>query len=216
MRLLIRSSNRPLLIVTALLVGAALVVPSLPAAASTVRYEAENALISKGTVDADHTGFTGTGFVNYDNVVGSYVQLAVGGAAQSGIATLTFRFAKGTTTNRPMDITVNGVVVYAGLAFPGTGSWNSWQTTSTSAMLSAGTNTVRATATTASGGPAKGYQGVRVRISLGSNGLTYLKTISVGTNVGDYTYYVNRTQATNDLHGLGAFLIMNEQLRSLS
>jgi unsaturated rhamnogalacturonyl hydrolase len=30
--------------------------------------------------------------------------------------------------------------------------------------------------------------------------------------VGDYAYYVARTQATNDFHGLGAFLIMNEQL----
>jgi unsaturated rhamnogalacturonyl hydrolase len=60
----------------------------------------------------------------------------------------------------------------------------------------------------------KGYQGVLNKISLGSDGLTYLRTISVGTNVGDYAYYVNRTQATNDLHGLGAFLIMNEQLRT--
>jgi unsaturated rhamnogalacturonyl hydrolase len=58
----------------------------------------------------------------------------------------------------------------------------------------------------------KGYQGVLGRISLGSDGLTNLKTISIGTNVGDYAYYIARTQATNDFHGLGAFLIMNEQL----
>jgi unsaturated rhamnogalacturonyl hydrolase len=37
--------------------------------------------------------------------------------------------------------------------------------------------------------------------------------ISIGTNVGDYKYYIDRTRATNDFHGLGAFLIMNEQLR---
>lgn len=58
----------------------------------------------------------------------------------------------------------------------------------------------------------KGYQGVLARISVGGDGLTNLKTVSVGTNVGDYAYYIARTQATNDFHGLGAFLIMNEQL----
>ncbi|UIX35699.1 hypothetical protein [Streptomyces sp. GQFP] len=34
-----------------------------------------------------------------------------------------------------------------------------------------------------------------------------------GANVGDYAYCIARTRATNDFHGLGAFLIMNEQLR---
>jgi len=60
---------------------------------------------------------------------------------------------------------------------------------------------------------AKGYQGVLARLSLGSDGRTDLTDISVGTNVGDYAYYVGRTRATDDFHGLGAFLIMNEQLR---
>jgi unsaturated rhamnogalacturonyl hydrolase len=54
---------------------------------------------------------------------------------------------------------------------------------------------------------------VLARISVGSNGLTSLTNISIGTNVGDYAYYIARTQATNDFHGLGSFLIMNEQLR---
>ena len=58
----------------------------------------------------------------------------------------------------------------------------------------------------------KGYQGVLARLSVGGDGRTELTGISVGTNVGDYAYYIGRTQATNDFHGLGAFLIMNEQL----
>jgi len=57
-----------------------------------------------------------------------------------------------------------------------------------------------------------GYQGVLAKISLGSDGRTNITDISIGTNVGDYSYYINRTRATNDFHGLGAFLIMNEQL----
>jgi unsaturated rhamnogalacturonyl hydrolase len=58
----------------------------------------------------------------------------------------------------------------------------------------------------------RGYQGVLARISVGSDGRTNLTDISIGTNVGDYAYYIARDRATNDFHGLGAFLIMNEQL----
>ncbi len=59
----------------------------------------------------------------------------------------------------------------------------------------------------------RAHQGVLARLSVGADGRTQLAGISVGTNVGDYAYYVGRTRATNDFHGLGAFLIMNEQLR---
>jgi unsaturated rhamnogalacturonyl hydrolase len=59
----------------------------------------------------------------------------------------------------------------------------------------------------------RGYEGVLAKISVGPDGLTNLTDISIGTNVGDYAYYIARTRATNDFHGLGAFLIMNEQLR---
>lgn len=58
----------------------------------------------------------------------------------------------------------------------------------------------------------RGYQGVLARMSVGSDGRTNLTDISIGTNVGDYAYYIARDRATNDFHGLGAFLIMNEQL----
>ncbi len=59
---------------------------------------------------------------------------------------------------------------------------------------------------------AKGYTGVLSQASVGSDGLTSLKNISEGTNVGDTSYYYARKRNTNDFHGLGAFLIMNEQL----
>lgn len=59
----------------------------------------------------------------------------------------------------------------------------------------------------------RGYQGVLAKVALGTDGRTNLSDISIGTNVGTYAYYIGRTRATNDFHGLGAFLIMNEQLR---
>jgi Alginate lyase/Carbohydrate binding module (family 6) len=123
-----------------------------PVVAAAVVYQAEDATISQGLVESNHTGFTGTGFVNYDNLVGSFVQFAVDAPA-AGSATLTFRFANGTTVNRPMDIAVNGAVVAANRAFGSTANWDTWTTVTVSASLAAGANTVRATATTANGGP---------------------------------------------------------------
>jgi poly(beta-D-mannuronate) lyase len=117
----------------------------------TTRYEAESATISHGVVESDHTGFTGTGFVNYDNATGGFVEWTVTGTA--GSATLTLRYANGTTVNRPMTITVNGATVAGDLAFNPTGDWTTWQEQTIGATLLAGTNTIRATATTVNGGP---------------------------------------------------------------
>src|SRR5215207_1384546 len=44
-----------------------------------------------------------------------------------------------------------------GLGFPGTGAWTTWQTVSLPAVLAAGANTVKVTATTANGGPNLDY-----------------------------------------------------------
>jgi unsaturated rhamnogalacturonyl hydrolase len=147
--LLLASVILPCLALSALGTSAS-AAPSAPAAPTP--YEAENARIVQGTVASNHSGYTGTGFVDYDNAAGGYVEFTVD-AAQAGPTSLAFRFANGTTTNRPMDIGVNGTTVATGVAFPGTGAWTSWQTKSVDATLNAGTNTVRATATTANGGP---------------------------------------------------------------
>jgi hypothetical protein len=115
-------------------------------------YQAEDARLSQAAVESDHTGFTGAGFVNFDNVAGGYAEWAIGAPA-AGNVTLAIRYANGTTTNRPMDITVNGAVVSAGHAFNGTKNWDTWSTASLSVPLRAGTNTIRVTGTTANGGP---------------------------------------------------------------
>src|SRR5215217_7352711 len=66
-------------------------------AAASPDVQAETCTISQGVVEANHTGFTGTGFVNYDNVTGSYVQCSITAATAGGYS-LTFRAANGTTT----------------------------------------------------------------------------------------------------------------------
>src|SRR6266511_1942275 len=94
-------------------------------------------------------GYTGTGFVNTANAVGAGVELTLTiGAAGNG--TLVFRYANGTTSDRPASITVNGTT-QATLQFPPTGSWSTWSTQTATVSLVAGANVVRATATTAGG-----------------------------------------------------------------
>jgi alpha-galactosidase len=118
--------------------------------ASANRLEAENATISQGVVEANHLNYSGTGFVNGDNVAGSYVEFTVNAAA-AGTASLSIGYANGTTTNRPADISVNGTVIAASSPFSGTGNWDTWEIRTLTARVDAGTNTVRVTATTANG-----------------------------------------------------------------
>jgi len=59
----------------------------------------------------------------------------------------------------------------------------------------------------------KGYKGVLSQLSLDPRGEAHIANICDGTNVGDLNYYLQRQRMTDDFHGLGAFLIMNEQMR---
>ena len=53
----------------------------------------------------------------------------------------------------------------------------------------------------------KGYEGIIRSLETDGNDLL-IGNVCVGTGVGDYTHYVNRPTSVNDLHGVGAFLIM--------
>jgi unsaturated rhamnogalacturonyl hydrolase len=59
----------------------------------------------------------------------------------------------------------------------------------------------------------KGYRGVLASITRNVDGAISMPNICEGTNVGDLEFYLNRARHTNDLHGLGAFILMNEELR---
>ncbi|MBR2956759.1 MAG: glycoside hydrolase family 88 protein [Clostridia bacterium] len=39
-----------------------------------------------------------------------------------------------------------------------------------------------------------------------------IKGVCIGTGVSDYTYYINRPTTENDLHGMGAFVLMCAEL----
>jgi unsaturated rhamnogalacturonyl hydrolase len=59
-----------------------------------------------------------------------------------------------------------------------------------------------------------GYKGILTKISENASRMVYLTDICAGTAVSaDIQYYFNRPRNTNDNHGLGTFLIMNELVR---
>jgi polygalacturonase len=118
------------------------------------RFEAESGTC-EGTIDSNHVGFSGTGFCNFTNAVGTVAEIPVT-RETAGNATLRFGFANGTTAARPMDIAVNGVGV-GSISFPATGAWTTYQTQAITAALNAGTNTIRLTSTGAAGGPNLDY-----------------------------------------------------------
>jgi carbohydrate binding protein with CBM6 domain len=98
-----------------------------------------------------HAGYTGTGFVDYINASGDYIQWTVS-VPTAGSYMLDFRFGNGDATNRPLELRVNGGVANSSLAFPSTGTWTNWSLASAPVSLNAGTNTIRLTAIGSSGG----------------------------------------------------------------
>jgi len=59
-----------------------------------------------------------------------------------------------------------------------------------------------------------GYKGVLSKVSVGDDGLINISDIGEGTNVADLAYYFGRKRPLNDFHGLGAFLLMNEEIKT--
>jgi hypothetical protein len=112
--------------------------------------EAEQAVLNGPVVASNHAGFTGSGFADYINPSGDYIEWTVN-AATAGSFSLKFRYANGSTANRPLQLTVNGSTVNANLAFNVTGDWATWLVSSATANLVQGTNKIRLTATGSSG-----------------------------------------------------------------
>jgi hypothetical protein len=125
----------------------------LDVSAAGTRYEAENAVQGGGNVvNTDNLGFTGTGFANFaDNVANGFTEFAV---SQAGPQTLIFRYANGSTVNRPCNITINGTLVGT-VAFAPTGSFTTYKTATLSVNfpVSSAFKALRVTSTTAAGGP---------------------------------------------------------------
>jgi endoglucanase len=109
--------------------------------------EAENATVVGAVVSRGETGYSGTGFVDYGVTPGQYVEFTFDNTGGAGARTLTFRYANGSSQNRPLELKVNGVVVQPALAFAPTTGWSTWRTVTVTAQLAAGVNKIRLTMT---------------------------------------------------------------------
>ncbi|MFC1416236.1 carbohydrate-binding protein [Streptacidiphilus cavernicola] len=129
--------------VLAVLLGlAAWSAPSASAAATT--YEAESAALSGGAVvGTDHTGYTGTGFVEgyTDADKGTAATTFTVTAASAGAASVSLRYANGTTSTMTLSVYVNGTKVQQD-QLGATADWNTWGTKADTLTLKAGSNTV--------------------------------------------------------------------------
>ncbi|WP_161950289.1 CBM35 domain-containing protein [Clostridium thermosuccinogenes] len=104
-------------------------------------YEAETATLNNVTVNTNHPGYTGTGFVDGYGEIGDYVQFNIT-VATEGDYTLRFRYSNNTGNYNKRSVLVDGVKI-SNAYFPDNGSWDSWSTTDVGTTLSAGTHTVR-------------------------------------------------------------------------
>jgi len=122
-----------------------------PTQVTQISLQGENGTLSGGTYTAsDHSGYTGTGFANFGgntnaNAVWTFT------SPSAGVASFTFVYANGGTTDRPMTLLVNGVTA-ATPAFASTGNWNTWKTVTFTFNVNAGTNTLKAVVASANRG----------------------------------------------------------------
>ena len=116
--------------------------PALPPSCATRLMQAETAEVGGGaSVEFDHDGYHGGGFVNFPRS-GGYVEWREVDGGPGGLTTLSFRHALRPSASRKAWLVINGVG--RGLTFKSTGSWTNWLQLEVAAALAAGTaNTVR-------------------------------------------------------------------------
>jgi pectate disaccharide-lyase len=102
-----------------------------------------------GTVDNNHSGYTGSGFVNTVNATGSYIEWEFG-RQSAGTVMFYVRYAID-SGNRAASVMANGATVTSSMDFPPTGSFTTWLYVTNMIPAVAGRNVLRLTALTSSG-----------------------------------------------------------------
>lgn len=112
--------------------------------------EAETACEVDGVLEeSSNTGFSGTGYVNTTNALGSFAKWTLNSSSAQN-ATLSFRYANGGSTSRDGEIFINGTSVGV-LNLPSTGAWTIWKVASLTVPFVNGNNELKVVASTADG-----------------------------------------------------------------
>ncbi|WP_158845415.1 non-reducing end alpha-L-arabinofuranosidase family hydrolase, partial [Saccharothrix deserti] len=190
--------------VLAVLVAAVLVALSAsPVHAAPTRYEAEaSPATCTGTIDANWSGYTGSGFCNGDNAAGAYAQFTVN-APSAGTAAVGIRFANGGTTARPANLVVNGSTV-GSPSFESTGAWSTWLTKTVTVTLRSGGNTIRLDPTTSAGLPNVDHLDVEVGASLPSSFQWRSSGVLIGPK-SDATHSIRAVKDPSVVHHNGRY-----------
>lgn len=118
----------------------------------TRTYQAESAFdTEEGVTESIHAGYTGSGYLNIDNAVGTFAWYIVNSPAAVTVP-VTVRYANGTTGNRPIAVSANGGPPVQVTAAP-TGSWTTWTTATVNIPLQAGDNDFFLTSVVSGGMP---------------------------------------------------------------
>lgn len=114
-----------------------------PQGAGTL-YQAETgSTLRSAAAKSEHTGYTGTGFVDFSATSGASMQLDNVSIGTAGAKNLAIRYALGSTTARTLDVYVNGTRALTGVTFNPTGGWSSWGSVQVQVPMRVGGNTVR-------------------------------------------------------------------------
>lgn len=108
--------------------------------------EAEGATLSQAAPIDTHAGFSGTGYADFSDTPGSFVQFSTQ-ISTTGSYKLEFRYANGGTVGRPCNLTVNGGSTLHTFNFSPTNGWAVWQKVSVTLNLTAGTNLIKLSST---------------------------------------------------------------------
>ena len=117
----------------------------------TVIIQAEDVTLFQAETETEHSGYTGSSYVNFENEAGGYIEWSVNVFAAAD-ADCIFIFANGGST-RPVEMRVNGNVAISSYDFPATDGWTSWSSESMILGLLSGNNTIRMTGIGDEGGP---------------------------------------------------------------
>ncbi len=105
-------------------------------------YEAEEALLNGVSVNTDHTGYTGNGFVDGFDAVGDSVTFTIT-ASESGLYSFVFRYANSTGATATRNVYVDGQIIDR-VSCGSMGSWDEWaHDANCYTYLTAGTHTVK-------------------------------------------------------------------------
>lgn len=114
---------------------------------TSIKYEAEysslsgNTIATKASVNNNHTGFSGTGFVDKFESNGAALTF-YSKVNNSGIYNLPIRYANGDLKDKSLSVYVNGVYEDK-VTFEPTGNWDTWNTALASVKLAAGNNSIK-------------------------------------------------------------------------